>query len=63
MLNETDFRKKYVDLGTQAYSRGVPKSRAMADTELEERLRDAETRARDAEAMMMQVLAMLFCFS
>ena len=29
----------------------------MADAELEERLRDAETRARDAEAMMIQVHA------
>ena len=31
----------------------------MADTEMEERLRDAETRARDAEAMMIQVQVML----
>ena len=31
----------------------------MAETEMEERLRDAETRARDAEAMMIQVQVML----
>ena len=31
----------------------------MADTEMEEKLHHAETRARDAEAMMIQVQVML----
>ena len=44
------------DLGTRATKGEIQNCGAMADTELEERLRDAETRARDAEAMMIQVL-------
>ena len=39
--------------------KGIQRGDTMADTEMEERLRDAETRARDAEAMMIQVQVML----